>query len=82
MWSPLNWHPTRMNQQRPNQPFRANVVANYFKHGPNNKGRAAQKTLDDVMSSRSKVQLFQRGNYFDWLAKTVVAGDGPTAEKP
>ncbi len=82
MWSPLNWHPTRMNYQRPGKPFRANIVANYFKHGPRNEGKSPQKNLDDVMSSRGKVHLYQRGNYFAWLKEEVAAGDGPTAEKP
>lgn len=82
MWSPLVWHPVRMNRQRPGKPFRANVICNYFRRGPRNKPDRIPQTLNEVMSKRSKVHLYERGNYFEWLKKTVSAQGEPKVAGP
>lgn len=66
------WHPPRMNQQRPGKGFRANVIGNYFKPGPN-----APKTGADLnygaIDAKSPEELYAAGNYFAWLGGVVDA---------
>ncbi len=61
----LYWHPARMNQRRPGKGFRANVVANYFKPGPN-----APKTGRDLrfaaISASAAEEIYAAGNHFTW----------------
>ena len=82
MRAPLLWHPVRMNYQRKGQPFRANIVGNYFKAGPNYKRDANTSRLDQVMWKRSTVDPYSEGNYFAWIDKVVVSTDEPRSEKP
>ena len=82
MLLPFIWHPTRMNQQRPDQPFKANLIANYFKAGPNAKRDARTNTLDRLIWQRPWVHLHAEGNHFDWLGKVAGSPGGPTAEEP
>ena len=82
MGAPLNWHPTRMNQQRPGQPFRANIIANTFKAGPNARRDGRTATLDRIMSSRSAVHAYTSGNVLTWLGKVAEDRGEPRADQP
>jgi hypothetical protein len=66
----IYWHPPRMNEQRPGKGFRANIVANYFKAGPD-----APKTGDDLnhaaIDASPVEELFVRGNFFSWAGGVV-----------
>ncbi len=77
--SPLQWHPTRMNYQRLNQPCKANVIGNYFKAGPNAKRTVAETSLDRLMWKRQWVHLFAADNYFDWTGKVAEPTPGRVA---
>lgn len=77
--SPLQWHPTRMNQQRPNQPFKANVVGNYFKAGPNVPRAKSEESLDRMMWKRPWVHLYAGDNVFDWTGKVATPTAGRIA---
>ncbi|MFP4055660.1 MAG: hypothetical protein ACLF0G_02190 [Candidatus Brocadiia bacterium] len=66
MLLPFLWHPVRMNRQRPNQPFKANLVGNYLKLGPNTEGRSSITTLDRLMWKPPWVHLYAQGNYLAW----------------
>jgi hypothetical protein len=79
---PLIWHPTRMNQQRPDQPFRANLVGNYFKAGPEVEIVADFHELDRLMWKPPWVHLYAQDNYFAWAGKTAGAAGCVKAEKP
>lgn len=65
----LYWHPARMNRQRPGEPFRANVIGNYFKAGPD-----APKTGEDLEYgviggwSADQAEVYLHGNRFSWLS--------------
>lgn len=82
MLLPLIWHPTRMNAARPNQPFRANLVGNYFRSGPDARRDRRTEALDRLMWKRQWVALYAEGNYFAWLGRSADAGAGPKADKP
>jgi pectate lyase len=62
----IDWHPPRMNEQRPGNGFRANIAGNYFKAGPN-----APKTGDDLrygmIAAKTVEEIYAEGNYFSWL---------------
>ena len=62
----LYWHPARMNQRRPGKGFRANVVANYFKQGPNapRRGRDLEFAAIHV---KDVEELHAAGNVFTWI---------------
>jgi len=80
MLLPLEWHPPRMNRQRRDQPFRANVIGNYFKAGPDEKRDAKVKTLDPLMWKRPWVEVYARDNYFEWTGQPAEpTSQGPTA---
>ncbi len=58
------WHPPTMNEQRPGELFKANVVNNFFKVGPNS------RKLDDgpweyPFINGASARIFGIGNYFD-----------------
>jgi hypothetical protein len=61
----IYWHSAKMNQQRPGKGFRANVVGNYFKPGPD-----APKTGADlkqpIIDTTELEELYAAGNYFTW----------------
>jgi hypothetical protein len=82
MRTPLCWHPTRMNRERPDKPFKANIVANYFKDGPDfplNKDAG----INSIFWKRPWVDLYGSGNYFTWLGRVEEnMGKGPIAKKP
>lgn len=80
--SPLQWHPPRMNQQRPHLPFKANVVGNFFKAGPDVPRQASETSLDRMMWRRPWVHLYAADNYFDWTGKTAEPTVGRIAPPP
>lgn len=75
--SPLQWHPVRMNRQRRGLPFRANVVGNYFKAGPDVPRGPQHATLDTLIWKRPWVQPYADGNYFDWTGEVAKLGRLP-----
>jgi len=82
MRTPLCWHPVRMNNARPNQSFKANVVANYIKDGPNFP-LDEDSGLASVFWKRPWVALYGRGNYFTWLGRVEEdLGKGPVSAEP
>lgn len=62
----IDWHPPQMNERRPGNGFRANIVGNYFKPGPN-----APKIGDDlrfaIVAANSIEEIYADGNYYQWL---------------
>jgi len=66
----IYWHPAEMNQQRPGKGFRANVVGNYFKPGPD-----APKTGDDLnhslVDATALEELYAENNFFSWVGRVV-----------
>jgi len=77
---PLIWHPTRMNSQRPDQPFRANLVGNYFQAGPDVERITAFRRLDELMWKPPWAHLYAEGNYFAWIGQTAEAAGSVKAE--
>jgi hypothetical protein len=80
------WHPPKMNQQRPGKGFRANLVGNYFKAGPD-----ATKTGEDLkqpaIDATEAEELYADGNYFTWAGGVVdpweyPLGRGVLLQKP
>lgn len=59
------WHPAKMNQQRPGKGFRANVVGNYFKHGPD-APKAGRDLREAIVDATPEEELYARGNHFTW----------------
>lgn len=81
MLLPLIWHPLRMNRQRPEKAFRANIVGNYFKDGPSFRWPKDRK-LSSLFWKRACVELYSDANYFTWLGRTDNEfGEGPKAGK-
>jgi len=66
----LNWHPARMNQSRPDKGFRANVVANIFKPGPN-APRTGRDLNFSAIAAKSIEEIHARGNVFTWAPRCV-----------
>jgi hypothetical protein len=70
------WHPARMNRQRPGKGFRANVVGNYFKAGPD-----APKTGEDLryaaIDASPLEELYAGGNFFSWIDQIVDPWNHP-----
>ncbi len=66
----IYWHPAKMNQQRPGKGFRANIVGNYFKPGPD-----APKTGDDLdqplVDATALEELYAENNFFSWVGRVV-----------
>lgn len=63
----MTWHPLTMNQQRPGERFKTNLVGNYFKAGPN-----SPKTLDIPayfypFIGGSDSMIFAANNFFDMI---------------
>ncbi len=82
MLLPFVFHPARMNQQRPGEPFRANIVGNYFKDGPNFRWEKTRR-LASLIWKRPSVDLYTKGNYFTWLGRVENDfGEGPSSEDP
>jgi pectate lyase len=63
----IYWHPPRMNRQRPGKPFRANLVGNYFKAGPDatKKGKDLRYSAIGGWGAQG-AELFLKGNHFTW----------------
>jgi pectate lyase len=66
----IYWHSPKMNQQRPGKGFRANIVGNYFKPGPD-----APKTGNDlnqpIIDATAAEELYAEGNFFQWAGGIV-----------
>jgi pectate lyase len=72
----IYWHPPKMNQQRPGKGFRANVVGNYFKAGPN-APRTGRDLNNASVDATAGEELFASGNFFSWVGKVVDIWDHP-----
>ncbi len=66
----LYWHPADMNNSRPGKGFRANVIANYFKCGPD-----APKTGRDLsfpaIGAGTAEEIYAEGNCFTWAPQAA-----------
>ncbi len=68
----LHWHPADMNLARPGKAFRANVIGNYFKAGPN-----APKHGEDLRFGAiggwgpTGAELYLAANYFSWAGGAI-----------
>jgi pectate lyase len=72
----IYWHPPKMNEQRPGNGFRANIIGNYFKPGPD-----APKTGHDLnygaIDAKAPEEIYAAGNYFAWLGGVVDPWETP-----
>lgn len=59
------WHGAKMNQQRPGNGFRANIVGNYFKPGPD-APKTGRDVREPIVDASPQEELYARGNYFTW----------------
>jgi hypothetical protein len=70
------WHPPKMNESRPGKGFRANIIGNYFRPGPD-----APKTGSDlnepVIDAKAAEEIYADGNYFEWAGEVVDAWNWP-----
>ncbi|MFC1806471.1 polysaccharide lyase family 1 protein, partial [Planctomycetota bacterium] len=82
MLLPFTMHPTRMNQQRPNQPFRCNLIANTFQEGPNVKQHMRGRPFDKLIWNRPCMDLYAEGNVCTWLDGVARSEAEPLADKP
>jgi len=89
----LSWHPPRMNRRHPGEPFRANLVGDYFMDGPTKPKVADPSTFVAALIHAKYAKLFAEGNYFDWAGgygdpwelckkfRGVMDGNPPKAEQ-
>jgi hypothetical protein len=68
-----------MNQSRPGKPFRANIVANYLKDGPDAPKEPFEGRPDSIWGY-GKAEVYAAGNYFTWSGGVVDPAKRP--EKP
>ena len=63
------WEPIRMNRAALNTPFKANIVGNYFKEGPNFHRDPAGKIYANPAVQNSRASIYTNGatNYFAWV---------------
>jgi pectate lyase len=73
------WHPAKMNRQRPDKGFRANIVGNYFQPGPD-----APKTGEDLnyaaIDAKAVEELYAAGNFFAWAGGVVDPWKSPVKQ--
>jgi pectate lyase len=79
---PFTMHPASMNRRAPGEPFRVNLVANYFKDGPDVRAQMKGRPLDKLFHNRSCVALHAQGNVCTWLVGAADSTAQPLAEKP
>jgi Concanavalin A-like lectin/glucanases superfamily/HYDIN/CFA65/VesB-like, Ig-like domain/Disaggregatase related repeat/Putative Ig domain len=64
----ITWHPPFGNAQRPGEPFKTNIVGNFFKPGPN--GLKMQDTptyFYPFIEGAGRSMIYGEGNYFDMV---------------
>lgn len=76
MLLPFIFHPPRMNRSRPDEPFRVNIVANYFKEGPNVEQHMKDRAFERLFWKPEHATLHARGNVCTWLGgEARLAGE-------
>jgi pectate lyase len=94
----IMFHPPRFNKDRPDKPFRANIVGDTFKEGPSCPKITEGKNLPDKvgggrwMVAESPGEIYAAGNWFGTVGKVadvwteqipaVSMGKSSKAEKP
>jgi len=61
------WHPLTMNEQRPGERFKTNLVGNYFKSGPNSPKTLDIPTYFYPFIGGSDSMVYAGSNYFDMI---------------
>jgi hypothetical protein len=79
---PFTMHPTSMNRRAAGEPFRVNLVGNYFKDGPNVRRYVKGRTLDRLIYNRNCVALHAAGNVCTWLGGEAKSTATPLAARP
>jgi pectate lyase len=79
MGGTVSFHPARMNQSRPGKPFRANIIANYLKDGPDRPKEPFEGKPTKIWGG-SKAEVYASGNLFTYSGGVVDPTEGP--EKP
>jgi pectate lyase len=82
MLLPFTFHPPRMNQSRPDKPFRINVIGNYFKDGPNVKANMKGRSFDRLLWKPVSIEPYIKGNYLTWMKGVSETSLKQTAAKP
>ncbi len=74
----IMFHPPKFNKNRPNQPFAANIIGNYFKEGPScPKVKNGNETWPRKVGggrwlvAESPGLLYAQGNYFSTVSKVA-----------
>jgi len=79
---PFTMHPRSMNRRSPGQPFRVNLIGNYFKDGPDVRRHTRGRTLDRLFYHRQNAALHAAGNVCTWLDGPATSTSKPLAERP
>ena len=66
----IYWHPADMNAQRPGKGFRANIIGNYFKPGPD-APRTGEDLNNAAIDPTELEELYAAGNFFFWAGGIV-----------
>ena len=70
------WHGPEMNRQRPGMGFRANIVANYFKPGPD-APRTGRDLNNASIDATAVEEIYAAGNYFPWAGGVADPWEQP-----
>ena len=61
----IGWHPSYMNEQRPGELFKANIIGNFFKPGPSAPKTEDIPTYFDPFIEGGSSMIYGEGNYFN-----------------
>ena len=62
------WHPIFMNEQRPGEFFKTNIIGNFFKVGPNSLKRQDSPVFENsFIGFPDRAKIYGEGNYFDMV---------------
>jgi hypothetical protein len=75
MLKALRWHGKEMNRLRRGKGFRANVINNYFKTGPN--ASKPEGPAYAAIDATSNEELYAAGNVFSWITGIADAWKHP-----
>ncbi len=79
---PFTMHPLSMNRRSVGGPFRVNLIANYFKDGPDVRRHVRGRTLDKLFYHRQNAALHAAGNVCTWLGGVAESTSKPLAGRP
>ncbi|MCD4811496.1 DNRLRE domain-containing protein [bacterium] len=63
----ITWHAPIMNEQRPSEPFKTNIVGNFFKPGPNDLKMQDNPLFFNPFIEEGRSMIYGEGNYFDMV---------------